>query len=156
MDTRPTKSVFLPIPSRDALPRPANSDANVRCVKVKPPLQYITIILCLSNSCICLGLSTKTNTCFPNQLQVPKPPRSTEAMETERYYGMCRNSRQSTPSYSNSICFNLGGRQNANCVMVGFASNQGYSRGPDIFRNIAAMRAKETAAKEKDGIFKPK
>jgi hypothetical protein len=38
--------------------------------------------------------------------------------------------------------------------MEGPAPNLGYSCGPEIFRNIAAMRAKETVAKEKDVVSK--
>ena len=37
MDARPTKSASLPIPLRDALPLPANSDTNARHAKISPP-----------------------------------------------------------------------------------------------------------------------
>jgi hypothetical protein len=40
--------------------------------------------------------------------------------------------------------------------MEGHAPSNGYSRGPEIFRNIAAMRAKEAAAKEKEANSKPR
>jgi hypothetical protein len=92
-----------------------------------------------------------------NRLQVasnPKPPRSAEAIEMERYYAMRRNARQSSSSFLNSSSYNSGGRRNPKCVMEGPAPNLGYSCGPEIFRNIAAMRAKETAAKEKDVVSK--
>ena len=36
MDARPTKSASVPIPLRDVLPLPANSDANARRTKVGP------------------------------------------------------------------------------------------------------------------------
>jgi hypothetical protein len=38
--------------------------------------------------------------------------------------------------------------------MEGSHNKHGYSRGPEIFQNIAAMRAKEAAAKEKDAVSK--
>jgi hypothetical protein len=42
MDARPTKSASLPTPLRDALPSPANSDANARRAKVRPPSHWCT------------------------------------------------------------------------------------------------------------------
>jgi hypothetical protein len=38
--------------------------------------------------------------------------------------------------------------------MVGPAPNLSYSCGPEIFKNLEAMRAKEAAAKEKDVVSK--
>jgi hypothetical protein len=38
--------------------------------------------------------------------------------------------------------------------MVGPHAKHGYSCRPEIFQNIAAMRAKEAAAKEKDAVSK--
>ena len=40
--------------------------------------------------------------------------------------------------------------------MEGPGLNLGYSRGPEIFMNIEAMRAKEAAAKGKNVVSKPR
>lgn len=65
MDVRPTKSASLPIPSRDPLPLPANSDANDRRVKVPPLLlrPFHGLGLSIVIHLICLSLSTETNSC---------------------------------------------------------------------------------------------
>ena len=84
----------------------------------------------------------------------PKPTRSNASIELERYHAIRQNARQSMSSCSNSSSYNSGGRRNPKCVMVGPGPNLGYSRGPEILRNVEAMQAKEAAAKEKDAVSK--
>jgi len=38
--------------------------------------------------------------------------------------------------------------------MVGHAPDQGYSRGPEIFRRVEEIRAQEAAAREKEAAAK--
>lgn len=57
-------------------------------------------------------------------------------------------------SHSNSSSYNSGSRRPAKFTMVGHAPDQGYSRGPEIFRRVEEMRAQEAAAREKEAAAK--
>ena len=120
---------------------------------------YITICLSWKKCVTCLGLSFQTNTCLLVWwIASCVQPWTSTVQCVHQVAAFVRHAQKCKTIHFIIFKFfvlQIGRLTDSKkCSMVGPRPDLGYSRGAEIFRNVEAMWAKESAAKEKDAVSK--